>query len=89
MKSLNNCFNCTIEQNGNTLLDKDYITLKEISEDIGLSYSIIADISSGRKKNSKYNNFKFMPQIQIRRINKKEYNENKKEYNENINIESN
>ena len=82
MKSLTNCFNCIIEQNGNTLLDKNYITLKDIAEDIGLSYSIIADISSGRKKNQKYNKFKFMPHIEIRRINKKNNNED-------INIETN
>jgi hypothetical protein len=68
MRSLKNCFNCEISQNGEILHNKDYITLRDISDDIGLSYSIIADISSGRKKNQKYNNFKFMPKIKITRL---------------------
>ena len=47
-----------------------FIVLKEISEDVGLSYNIIADISSNRKKNHAYKNFKYQPQIDIKRINK-------------------
>jgi len=72
MKSKTPCFNCLIEQNNNVLHDKDYITLKDISDDIGLSYSIIADLSSGRKKNAKYNKFIYHPKITIRRIDKKD-----------------
>ena len=68
MRSKHNCFNCKITQNENILHDKDYITLRDIAEDIGLSYSIIADISSGRKQNKYYKNFKFMPKVEIKRI---------------------
>ena len=72
MRSKNNCFNIKITQNENVLHDKDYVTLKDGADDIGLSYSIIADISCGRKKNKCYEKFKFMPHIEITRINKKE-----------------
>jgi len=72
MKSKNNCFNCKINLNGDLIHDKDYPTLKDISSDIGLSYNIIADISSQRKKNHAYNNFKYQPKIDIQRINNKE-----------------
>ena len=68
MKSQHNCFNCTITQMGKEIHNKDYITLKDISDDIGLSYSIIADISSGRKKNLKYNDFIYFPSVEIKRL---------------------
>ncbi len=71
MKSQHNCFNCKITQNGQEVHNQDYTTLKDISDDIGLSYSIVADISSGRKKNLKYNNFKYFPKVEINRIQKK------------------
>ena len=70
MKSKNNCFNCKIHLNGDLIHDVDYVTLKDISNDIGLSYNIIADISSQRKKNHAYKNFKYQPQVDIQRINK-------------------
>jgi len=70
MKSNTNCFNCKITQNDSVLHDKDYKTLKDISTDIGLSYNIIADISSKRKVNKKYSDFKFLPKIEIKRLDK-------------------
>lgn len=70
MKSNSNCFNCKITQNDSVLHDQDYKTLKDISSDIGLSYNIIADISSKRKVNKKYNDFKFFPKIEIKRLDK-------------------
>tara|TARA_R110000822_G_scaffold108763_1_gene238387 strand:- start:26 stop:262 length:237 start_codon:yes stop_codon:yes gene_type:complete len=70
MKSNTNCFNCKITQNDVVLHDEDYKTLKDISTDIGLSYNIIADISSKRKVNKKYSDFKFLPKIEIKRLDK-------------------
>tara|TARA_R110002110_G_scaffold54567_2_gene156484 strand:+ start:966 stop:1208 length:243 start_codon:yes stop_codon:yes gene_type:complete len=70
MKSNTNCFNCKITQNHIVLHDEDYKTLKDISTDIGLSYNIIADISSKRKVNKKYSDFKFLPKIEIKRLDK-------------------
>jgi hypothetical protein len=72
MKSKTNCFNCQIILNSKIIHDKDYITLKDISDELGLSYNIIADISCQRKKNHAYKNFIYQPIINIKRINKKE-----------------
>ncbi len=70
MKAQHPCFNCKITQDGKELHNEDYITLKDISDDIGLSYNIVADISCGRKKNLKYNNFKYFPKVEITRLSK-------------------
>jgi len=70
MKSKNNCFNCKITQNDMELHNQDYLTLKDLADDIGLSYHIIADLHSGRRKNNKRQQFKFQPKIEIKRIEK-------------------
>ncbi len=85
MKSSKPCFNCSIEQNDNIIHNKDYNTLKEIAEDIGLSYNQVADISAQRIKNNKYANFKFFPKITINRINRKNTILENKEDQEDIN----
>tara|TARA_B110001469_G_C9529773_1_gene263377 strand:- start:571 stop:750 length:180 start_codon:yes stop_codon:yes gene_type:complete len=52
------------------LHNHDYKTLKDLAEDIGLSYNIIADMHSGRRKENKRKQFKFQPKIEITRIEK-------------------
>ena len=61
MKSKNNCFNCKITQNDIQLHDQDYQTLKDLADDIGLSYHIVADLHSGRRKENKRQQFKYQP----------------------------
>ena len=39
MKSKTNCWNCKITQQNNELHNKDYLTLKDLADDIGLSYN--------------------------------------------------
>lgn len=68
MKAKNNCFNCKITQNEMELHNKDYQTLKDLADDIGLSYHIVADLHSGRRKNNKRQQFKYQPKINISRI---------------------
>ena len=70
MKSKINCFNCTITQNEMELHNQDYKSLKDLAEDIGLSYNIIADLHSGRRKENKRKDFRFQPKIEISRIEK-------------------
>ena len=53
MKTKKNCFNCKITIGDNELHNKDYLTLYDISDELKLSYSIIADISSGRRSKKK------------------------------------
>tara|TARA_R110000787_G_scaffold112545_4_gene221468 strand:- start:101 stop:289 length:189 start_codon:yes stop_codon:yes gene_type:complete len=50
-----------------TLHNKDYKCLKEISEDLGLTYQQVADLSS-RKDKKKYQQFKYFPNIEIKKI---------------------
>jgi len=70
MKSKINCFNCKITQNDMELHNHDYKTLKDLAEDIGLSYNIVADMHCGRRKGNKRKQFKFQPKIEITRIEK-------------------
>tara|TARA_R100000278_G_scaffold47110_1_gene40843 strand:+ start:361 stop:579 length:219 start_codon:yes stop_codon:yes gene_type:complete len=67
-------FNCKIyydigENTGVTLHNQDYKCLKDIAQDIGLTYQQVADLSSRREK-KKYQEFKFFPKIEINRIKK-------------------
>tara|TARA_R110002020_G_scaffold74129_2_gene189956 strand:+ start:949 stop:1179 length:231 start_codon:yes stop_codon:yes gene_type:complete len=72
-------FNCKIyhpqgdcNQEGtldNILHNKNYKTLKEISSELGLTYQQVADLSS-RKQLKKYQEFKYFPKIEIKRIKK-------------------
>lgn len=70
MKSKTNCFNCKITQNDTELHNQDYLTLKDLADDIGLSYPIVADIHTGRRKDNKRKTFRFQPKIEISRIEK-------------------
>jgi predicted DNA-binding ribbon-helix-helix protein len=50
-----------------TLHNQDYKCLKDIAEDLGLTYQQVADLSS-RKEKKKYQQFKFFPEIKITKI---------------------
>ena len=64
-------FNCKVYQNNNDqeiiLLCKEFNSLKEIANELGLTYSQVADFSSRRSKKN-YKNFKYFPKIEINRI---------------------
>ena len=71
-------FNCKIyhdissgteENTCMTLHNQDYKSLKDIANDLGLTYQQVADLSS-RKERKKYQDFKFFPKIEINRIKK-------------------
>ena len=67
-------FNCKIyhdigDNTSMTLHNKDYNCLKDISNELGLTYQQVADLSS-RKEKKKYQEFKFFPKIEINRIKK-------------------
>jgi len=71
-------FNCKVYQNSEDreiiLLCKNFKSLNEIAQELGLTYSQVADFSSRRPKKN-YKNFKFFPKIEINRI-YKENNDN-------------
>ena len=65
-------YNCKIyhtmgDSTSVTLHNQDYKCLKEIAEDLGLTYQQVADLSS-RKDKKKYQQFKFFPEIKITKI---------------------
>jgi len=65
-------YNCKIyhtigDSTSMTLHNKDYKCLKDISEDLGLTYQQVADLSS-RKQKKKYQQFKYFPEIKITKI---------------------
>tara|TARA_R110002126_G_scaffold954_3_gene5706 strand:- start:3382 stop:3720 length:339 start_codon:yes stop_codon:yes gene_type:complete len=68
MKSKINCFNCKISIGDNELHNKDYLSLYDIADELKLSYSIIADISCGRRNKKKWNEFIYYPIIEITKL---------------------
>ena len=67
-------FNCKIyhdigDNTSMTLHNSDYNCLKDIANDLGLTYQQVADLSS-RKDKKKYQEFKYFPKIEITKIKK-------------------
>ena len=67
-------FNCKIyhdigDNTSMTLHNRDYNNLRDIANDLGLTYQQVADLSS-RKDKKKYQEFKYFPKIEINRIKK-------------------
>ena len=54
--------------NTTTLHSKEYKTLKDIAEDLSLSYQQVADIHVGRYQRYNKSNFKYQPTINIQKI---------------------
>ena len=66
-------FSCKVYQDlGESSLiifNRNFKTLKDISNELGLSYQQVADLSS-RSTRPKYQRFKYYPKIDIKRIRK-------------------
>ncbi len=61
-------FNCKIYHNeSNILHNQNYNCLRDISNELGLTYQQVADLSS-RKEKKKYQQFKYFPKIEITKI---------------------
>tara|TARA_R110000803_G_scaffold83226_1_gene149377 strand:+ start:667 stop:879 length:213 start_codon:yes stop_codon:yes gene_type:complete len=45
------CWKLIIELNDEVVLDKEFKTLKDVSNELGLSYNIVSEMVLGRKKN--------------------------------------
>ena len=50
------------------LLNKEFNSLTELSNELGLTYQQVADISVGRFRKSDKNIFKYQPQIKIQKL---------------------
>ena len=51
--TLKKCWKCEVLNQNETIYHNEYATLKQIANDLGLSYSQVVELSSGRKKDSK------------------------------------
>lgn len=61
-------FNCIVKSHTDEIIhNEDYCTLKEISQDLGLTTAMVYDLSS-RKRDLKYSKFKYYPKIEINKI---------------------
>ena len=47
------CWKCEVLNQNETIYTNEYSTLKQIANDLGLSYSQVVELSSGRKKDNK------------------------------------
>ena len=65
---MKNRFICKVCVGDTELHSAEYKTLKEIAEDLGLSYQQAADISVGRMKKFIKGGFKYQPTIDIQKI---------------------
>ena len=62
------CWNVTIRQSDLELHNKDYTTLREAGNDLGLTYSQICELGPNGRSKKKSIIFKFMPDIKITKI---------------------
>ena len=51
--TLKKCWKCEVLNQNETIYHNEYATLKQIANDLGLSYSQVVELSSGRKKDNK------------------------------------
>ena len=66
--TMKNRFTCIVSIGENQLHHGEYKTLKEIAEDLQLTYQQVADISVGRFRQSDNNKFKYQPIIKIEKL---------------------
>ena len=69
-------YNCKIYHDYDSpivLLDITVETLKDLAQELDMTYQQVADLSS-RKEKKKYLRFKYCPKIEINRIYRKEIN---------------
>lgn len=62
------CWDILIKQGDYILHNKQYTTLREAGEDLGLTYSQICELGPKGRCKKKSINFKFMPEIKITKI---------------------
>jgi len=51
------------------IYNKEFPTLKQAGDEIGLNYHQISELSIGRVKQKQYKNFKMMPTIEVEKLN--------------------
>lgn len=67
-KTTKNCWSVKISQGDIILHDKQYKTLREAGDDMGLTYSQICELGPNGRNKKKSIRFKYMPNIVIEKI---------------------
>ena len=67
-KTTKNCWSVKITQGDIVLHDKEYKTLREAGDDMGLTYSQICELGPNGRNKKKSIRFKYMPEIVISKI---------------------
>ena len=60
------CYNCVVKIGGLIIHNQDFISLKDIADELDLTYYQVANISAGRYKEK--TNFKYQPRVSINKI---------------------
>lgn len=60
------CYSCKVFIGDLVIHQDDYISLKDIAEELDLTYYQVANISAGRYKEK--TNFKYHPRVEIKKI---------------------
>lgn len=76
-KTNKKCWSVVIKQGEIELHNKEYSTLREAANDLGLTYSQICELGPNGRNKKRAIHFKFMPDIKITKLGKKEEPENK------------
>ena len=69
-KTIKNCWLVNITQGDIVLHNGEYKTLKDAADDLGLSYSQICELGPNGRNKKKSIRFKFMPKIEITKLDK-------------------
>ena len=71
-KTNKKCWSVIIKQGDIELHNNQYSTLKEAADELGLTYSQICELGPNGRNKKRAIHFKFMPDIQITKLNKVE-----------------
>ena len=69
MKSKTCIYNCKITMGEQVIHQNNYQSLKDIADELGISYHIVSNIHIGRKPDKKWSNYKYKQNIEITRLN--------------------
>ena len=62
------CYSVLVKIGEQIIHDHEYISLKDIADDLNLSYQQVANLSCGRCKTWSQSTFKYNPQVEIKKL---------------------
>jgi len=68
------CYSVLVKIGEQVIHEHQYISLKDIADDLNLSYQQVANLSCGRCKVSNLSGFKYNPQVEIKKLSTQDNN---------------